>query len=737
MEWSLHLQILHITSLFIYIQLIIFISKSYLFENKNKLLVILTSSLALWSFCKILLHNPATPLSLAIFFDKLSSLSWIFIPPLFLILCFFLINKNLDFLKISLILLPGFIFFIYNIFNNFHIVIKTDYGWFSTFTRSTQTYIFTFYYTIYIAFALFILKKFCPNNILSKKQSNLVFYFTLIILCIIILFKFVFLFFDFKNFPLTDIMNFYFLIWTIGIIYANIKYHFLGFSPTQTFKIILSELKEYIFILDEEFNITYINQSALKSLGYNESEIINQPLGKIISDNKIFNKMIIDLLKNKLIKGYDINLKTKDGVIIFTNFSANAITENEKFIRFVCVATDITERIKLHYEIKKNLKITQKYLNFAPVIFLILNKDGNIIFINQHGKKILGIESDAEIIGKNFFDNFIQDEEKENMQNYFFKLLKEPETIKEKENYIITKSGEKLIIHWSNILLKDDNDKIYGVLSAGVDITEIKQAEIKLKESYEKLLELDKLKNNFISIVSHELRTPLTAIIGFISLMLGGATGKLSKEMYEYIEIMKSNAERLLKIINDLLDMSKIESGRFAFNFSGSDIIYVINKSISELKSLLEKKHLSVSFETEIKNLIIKIDPERFLQAIVNLLNNAIKFSQANSKIIIGLKFCDIDKDNIKPELKEKLNEQKKYILLWIKDFGIGMTEKQIKNLFTKFYQAEDANTRKTPGTGLGLYITKYIIQSHNGFIWAESEGLNKGSTFYILIPIE
>ena len=124
------------------------------------------------------------------------------------------------------------------------------------------------------------------------------------------------------------------------------------------------------------------------------------------------------------------------------------------------------------------------------------------------------------------------------------------------------------------------------------------------------------------------------------------------------------------------------------------------------------------------------------MQAIINLLNNAIKFSQANSKIIIGLKLYDIEKDEIKSEIKEKL-EQKKYILLWVKDSGIGMTEKQIKNLLTKFYQAEDANTRKTPGTGLGLYITKYIIESHNGFIWAYSEGLNKGSTFYILIPVE
>lgn len=736
MEWILPLQILHITSLFIYIQLIIFISTNYLFENRNKLLVILTSNLALWSFCKIFLHNPATPLWLAIFFDKLSSISWIFIPPFFLILSFFIINKNLNSFKISLILLPGFIFLIYNIFSNFHTVIKTDYGWFSTFTKSLSTYIFAAYYIGYIAFSLFLLKKYCPNNVLSKKQINLVFYYTLIILCIIILLKLVFIFFDFKDNPLTDILNFYFLIWTIGIIYANIKYHFLGFSPTQTFKIILSELNEYIFILDEEFNITYINQSALKSLGYNESEIINQPLGKIINENQIFNKMVKDLLKNKLITGYDINLKTKNGFIIFTNFSANAITEKEKFIRFVCVATDITERIKLHNEITKNLEITQKYLNFAPVIFLILDNNGKIVFINKYGKKIIGIENDAEIIGKNFFDNFILDEEKENLKNYFNKLLEEPETKTENENYLIAKSGEKLIIHWSNIVLKDENNKIYGILSAGIDITEKKQSEIALKESYKKLLELDKLKNNFISIVSHELRTPLTSIIGFISLMRGGAAGKLSKDQYEYIEIMKNNAERLLKIINDLLDMSKIESGRFTINFSEADIVYVINKSVNELKSLFEKKHITVSFETDVKNLTIKIDAERFMQAIINLLNNAIKFSQANSKIIIGLKLYDIEKDEIKSEIKEKL-EQKKYILLWVKDSGIGMTEKQIKNLFTKFYQAEDANTRKTPGTGLGLYITKYIIESHNGFIWAYSEGLNKGSTFYILIPVE
>jgi len=735
------LQLLHLTSLFIYIHLIIYLITNYPLETKIKIIISILSLSALWSFCKIFLYNPAVSFEISYFFYRLMSIAWILLPTFFILFSLsfsnFFSNLKLNFFKIIIIFIPSVAFIFLNFLGFLTDLITFNSFYMNIFKNNFFAYLFYSYFIIYTIGSIFhFLSLKNKTKIKNKRKQLNLFIITTIITLLILIIVEVILPFILKPHPFFDITNVYFLFFAFGIIYALLKYQFLGFSPAKTFDTIIYNISEFLFILDEEFNFIFINNSALKILKYNINELINKPFGWVVNPYHNFNKLIKDLITKKTVAGYDLSLKTKDNRIIPVSFSAKVVEEKGNIIKIICIAIDITEKVKLIENLNEQRELAQKYLNIAPVIFLILNNKWEIIFLNENGMKILGIFSENEYIGKNWFDEFIFEDEKDSLKSYFLKFINEKTVIEDFENFVITKSNEKKLIHWSNILLKDKENKIYGILSAGIDITEKEKTEEAIKENYEKLKELNRLKDNFISIVSHELRTPLTSIMGFISLMRGGAAGKLNKDQMEYLEIMKGNADRLLALINDLLDISKIESGKLQISPSKNDLIYLISSTITEVKSLMDKKQITCELNFEKDNLLINVDKLRIKQAIANLLSNAIKFSPVNSKITVEFKTVDKNFNFIPSYIKEKINSDNKFVLISITDTGIGMTEDQIQNLFQKFYQAEDANKRKSQGTGLGLYISKSLVELHNGFIWAESNGLNKGSTFNILLPL-
>ncbi len=251
----------------------------------------------------------------------------------------------------------------------------------------------------------------------------------------------------------------------------------------------------------------------------------------------------------------------------------------------------------------------------------------------------------------------------------------------------------------------------------------------KIQEDNIKLKEVDRLKNNFLSIISHELRTPLTPIKGFVEILMNNIKDETQKD---YLNTIKGNVSRLQLLINDLVDISKIERGIIAITKTESDIVFVVKNVIKDLQFIAQTKNLKIEFKSDYEKLFLNIDTERIGQVLINLINNAIKFSNNNSKIIINL--CKRSRGEINAPEYIKI-ENGEYVVIGVKDFGVGLDKKDLQKIFDKFYQVEDALIRKTSGLGLGLSISKYIIEAHNGHIWAESEGLNKGSIFYFLLP--
>ncbi len=241
----------------------------------------------------------------------------------------------------------------------------------------------------------------------------------------------------------------------------------------------------------------------------------------------------------------------------------------------------------------------------------------------------------------------------------------------------------------------------------------------KEKEAMNKLIEFDKLKTEFISMISHELRTPLTAINGFVQLFLTGKTGELNETQKNSLNIMKQRGSDLLGLIDGVLEFANIETGRFKIEKEDLEIDPIILDTVAGVKDSLEAKGKKLTVKTAAKKGRFLGDDKRIRHVLLSLIDNAAKFSPENPYI----------------EISSKIEGKK--ISVSIKDKGIGIEPERLEKIFDKFYQIDSSFTRKFGGVGLGLTVSKEIIEAHGGKIWAESEGAGRGSTFTFELPLK
>ncbi len=257
-----------------------------------------------------------------------------------------------------------------------------------------------------------------------------------------------------------------------------------------------------------------------------------------------------------------------------------------------------------------------------------------------------------------------------------------------------------------------------------------------IKETNQKLEKLERLKSEFISIVSHELRTPLTSIKNSLDILHSGRCGEVTSASDKFLSMAKRNVQRLSGIINDLLDLSKIEAGKMDFHFSKIDVHNVIEYVKSTFVNVAKEKGLSLCADETLDLPFVYADSQRLEQVLTNLVSNAIKFTPSGKNITIKSQLInakDVKIDNCFKELAKKLDGD--YIMVSVLDEGIGIAEENLLRAFDKFAQIENSLSRKVGGSGLGLPIAKQLIEAHNGIIWCESQ-LEKGSKFIFVIPV-
>lgn len=242
--------------------------------------------------------------------------------------------------------------------------------------------------------------------------------------------------------------------------------------------------------------------------------------------------------------------------------------------------------------------------------------------------------------------------------------------------------------------------------------------DFELTRANERLKKLDEVKSNFISVVAHQLRTPLSGIKWTLNLLLNGDLGAMSTEQKTFLFKAYESNDRMISLVNDMLGADRIESGKMRYAFQPIQLLDVVDNVLFELLPQANARQLTIHFDHEPKDLPkVYADPERIRAVFQNLIENAVKYSKAKGAI----------------EIKMRRTEERK-VLVQIKDDGIGIPKEQQKNIFERFFRANNAVKAETDGSGLGLYIVKNIVERHDGKIWFESKE-GEGVTFFFTIP--
>jgi PAS domain S-box-containing protein len=260
--------------------------------------------------------------------------------------------------------------------------------------------------------------------------------------------------------------------------------------------------------------------------------------------------------------------------------------------------------------------------------------------------------------------------------------------------------------------IRDKDDNVIGFLHLARDVTEKKRYEQRLKE-------LDKMKSAFVSNVSHELRTPLTAIKASADNMLDRLIGDLNGKQVGYLTRIKSNSDRLARLINDLLDLSTIEAGKIDLRPTNLPLVTLVKEAAESLKPVAAEKLINLTVMSADPGVIAWADRDKVIQVLMNLIGNALKFTPTRGKVTIAV-----------------AKNSAAWMQISVTDTGPGIPAEEVNKVFGRFYQIGQAGTPKTQGTGLGLAISKALVEMHGGKIWVESEA-GKGSTFSFTLPAE
>jgi signal transduction histidine kinase len=270
-----------------------------------------------------------------------------------------------------------------------------------------------------------------------------------------------------------------------------------------------------------------------------------------------------------------------------------------------------------------------------------------------------------------------------------------------------------------SVLMKKTRDIARGDFNENLDLSsppELAELASAFNLMCSKLNELDKMKSDFFSTMAHELRTPLSSIKMGLSLFVEGREGPITESQKELLLLLKGENDRLITLINSLLDLAKMEAGMMAYRFEQKNLTPLIDQVVKEIGPIIEGKKIIVESKGTERLPMVKIDGERILQALRNIVGNAIKFTPEGGRVSVLARTVD------------------RGVEVSVSDTGPGIPEESLPTLFEKFKQANPKGTYKNKGTGLGLAIAKQIIISHGGKIWAESK-LGQGSTFFVVLP--
>lgn len=486
---------------------------------------------------------------------------------------------------------------------------------------------------------------------------------------------------------------------------------------------ILESISEVYYELDLKGNFIFFNDRACEFLGYLRDELIGMNYREYMDKKnqeiafKLYNTMYEKDIPQTVFE-YEMIRSNGNKIFVESSVYLKHNSEGEK-IGFYGLTRDITERKQIERELIKTKDEQALILKSVSELISYQDKELKIIWANKAAAESVGLTT-QQLIGHHCYEIW----QERDSPCIGCPVLKAIETGQLQKADIATPDGRYLFIRGTPVKGADGN--ILGAVETTLEITERKKAEQQLKESEKKLREqnielrkLDELKNDFITIAAHELKTPMVSITGYTDYILTHYKD-LDFEIRKDLLLIQKNSQRLNLLIEKLLDVMKIDAKKMEIIREEKNIYDIIENCVEELSFQINNKKLNIIIDVQ-KDLYMKVDPNRIYEVFSNLFSNAVKFT--------------LDGGNIEISAKKIKNQ----FLFKVRNDGKGLNIHDIRKLFKKFEviekeSADHINRKK--GLGLGLYISKGVVEAHGGKIWGTSKGKDKGAEFYFTLPI-
>lgn len=467
-------------------------------------------------------------------------------------------------------------------------------------------------------------------------------------------------------------------------------------------------IDDFLWVIDKKGRFLYSNQTMLNLLGYSSDDIFGKHILSFYKDeykNKA-KEVLIGFLKNRT-NACSLHLPSKNGTLIPAE---TRIKEGlwDGMPAYFGVSKDITQ-IQLSEK-----KFSTVFHSNSAMMSILHFGDGNFIDVNQAFTDVLGYKKE-ELLGCNSKDlNIFVDLDQ---RSFIFKKLNNGESVREVEILMRTKNGELKTGLFSGDSFFVGDEPFF--LTVNVDITERKKAEDQLKQARLEAEKANMAKSEFLSRMSHELRTPMNSILGFAQLL---EMGELNAPQKKGIDHILKSGKLLLELINDVLEISKIEAGHLPFSLEPVPLDSIIRETADSVLPMAEKRGITIHQVESSESLrCVLSDKQRLKQILLNLLGNAIKYNREGGAV------------TIRTELRRDTTKTKKFIRILISDTGQGISAEDLPKIFVPFERI-GAEKTTTEGTGLGLAVVKKLVDAMNGTQGVESV-LGQGSTFWVEFP--
>jgi PAS domain S-box-containing protein len=470
----------------------------------------------------------------------------------------------------------------------------------------------------------------------------------------------------------------------------------------RRYRDLVDNASDMIYRTDPFGRFTFVNPVATRILGYDEGELLSMKYFELMRPDWVPRAMSFyeKSAKTRESTYLEFPVRKKNGQEIWVGQHVRPIVTGGRIEGFQGMARDITDRVNAQADLRAERDFVSAILDTAPSLIMVLDAHGHIVRFNRACEQLSGVPM-SEVAGLPFWEvPFILDEERVEIRDGMARLAASHEPVQLDRTWL-GRNGARHTIAWTVVALRSQGGTTSYLVGLGTDVTMAR--------------ELERLKSQFISMVSHELRTPLTSIRASMQLLIAEEmTG--NDDADQLVRVALSNADRLIRIVNDILDMSKIEAGEMMVQPKRTRLAAIIEDSVRSVEGFARDNGVTIAHRAD-EDGDVMADPDRTIQVLINLLSNAVKHSPTGASVEVST------------------SREGAMAAVAIRDHGPGIPAHKVDFIFEPFTQLDGSDTRRIAGTGLGLTIARALAEKQGGAIRVSSrEG--EGATFTVTVPM-